>query len=116
MAHRWAAVVVTTLSIMHGVKTMQSGQFGRHQAISGWLLAGLVGLCLVLSVIHSTVGSRYLTFFRSIHLVLSICILVTLGWHLWTASLPLSFSWLMLIGTISLWIVSMALRLFKWYG
>jgi len=120
LAHYSVAAAVVALSLIHTAQAVRSGSSGRLQTASGSLLVGFLGLCLILSIVHLVFHSvgypGHYTSFRIHHVLLSIGILITLGWHLWTVSAPFSFGWLMLFGTGSLWIISMALRLLMWYG
>ncbi|KAK3901967.1 hypothetical protein C8A05DRAFT_15912 [Staphylotrichum tortipilum] len=122
LAHYSVAVAVVALSLIHTAQAASSGRFETLQAVSGGLLAGFLCLCLVSSIVHLVVHSagcpgRY-TLFRIHHLVFSICILIFLGWHLWTVSAEptFSFAWVMLFVTGSLWVISTALRLRMWHG
>ncbi|KAK4148569.1 hypothetical protein C8A00DRAFT_19618 [Chaetomidium leptoderma] len=116
LAHHWVAVAVVALSLVHVTQAIKSRSFDKLQAISGGIVAGLLCVCLVLSSVHSVAHSIHYTLFQSHHVPLALCILIASGWHLWTVSVPFSFAWLMVFGTGSLWIVSVALRLLRWYG
>lgn len=120
LAHYAVAAAVVALSLIHTTQAIKLGSFDTLQAASGSLVAGLSCLCLILPIAHLVVHSAghpgHYTLFRIHHILLSIFILISLGWHLWTVSTRFSFAWVMLFSTGLLWTFSIALRLLKWYG
>jgi hypothetical protein len=122
LAHQWVAIIVVALSVVHLVRTVTSRSFDKLQTISGGVLFVGLCLCLVFSFIQSVANSKAqvsklpYTLFLNLHRLLSLSILVSLGWHLWSVSTPFSFAWLTVFGTGSLWMFSVGLRLLRWYG
>ena len=121
IAHQWVGITVVTLSLIHTGRDA-AASLDKFQKISGSVLAGCLCLCLAISLFKllgnsvAWVSKLPYALCQNLHRLLAVCVLASLGWHLWTVSRLFSFAGYIALGAGCLWIFSVVLRFRTWYG
>lgn len=117
--HLWVSIIVLIEAFIHIALQLEFGSFVPAQ------LSGIILMSLFI-IIHLTFVIRFFlkrlfdispsyTFVLYSHTLAALLILSCLGWHVWTTSAFFSFSWFIVMGTAIIWVISLVLRMLKWY-